>query len=102
MGIIAQVQLRFSRGRAIRLAGARSTVYWPARISGIGKTDPLGRERSFMKISTYALAVAIAGLAISTPAAAQYEGRQEQTTIRGQSGSASSKSEEEVKAQQEA
>lgn len=55
-----------------------------------------------MKISTYALAVAIAGLAISTPAAAQYEGRQEQTTIRGQSGSASSKSEEEVKAQQEA
>ena len=55
-----------------------------------------------MKISTYALTVALAGLGISTPASAQYEGRQEQTTIRSQSGGASSKSEEEVKAQHEA
>ena len=55
-----------------------------------------------MKISTYALAAALAGFGFSTTAAAQYEGRQEQTTIRGQSGSASSKSEEEIKAQQEA
>lgn len=55
-----------------------------------------------MKTSTHALAVALTGLIISTPAAAQYQGRQEQTTIRGQSGSASSKSDEEVKAEQEA
>ena len=43
-----------------------------------------------MKTSTLALATALAGLAIAAPAAAQdsgYGGRQEQTTIRGQSGS---------------
>jgi tetratricopeptide (TPR) repeat protein len=55
-----------------------------------------------MRISTYALAAALASIAVSVPAAAQYQGRQEQTTIRGQSGSASSKSEEEAKAQKEA
>lgn len=58
-----------------------------------------------MKTSTLALAIALAGFAIVTPAAAQrdtgYEGRQEQTTIRGESGSAASKSQdEEVKEQQ--
>ena len=72
-----------------------------------------------MKISKYALAIALAGFAISMPAAAQYgsppppstggsqptgddeddedegyQGRQEQTTIRGASGSASSRSQE--------
>lgn len=55
-----------------------------------------------MKTSMHALAVALTGLIMSTSAAAQYQGRQEQTTIRSQSGSASSKSEEEVKTQQEA
>ena len=55
-----------------------------------------------MRISTYALATAIAGIAVSVPAMAQYGGRQEQTTIRSQSGAASSKSEEEAKAKAEA
>lgn len=80
-----------------------------------------------MRTSTYALALALAGLAISTPAAAQYgsppppssggdqppsdddddddggyQGRQEQTTIRGQSGSSSSRSQDKEKAQKQA
>jgi tetratricopeptide (TPR) repeat protein len=55
-----------------------------------------------MRISTYALAAAIAGITVSVPAAGQYQGRQEQTTIRAQSGAATSKSEEEAKAKAEA
>jgi tetratricopeptide (TPR) repeat protein len=50
-----------------------------------------------MRTSTNALAIALAGLTISVPVTAQdtgYQGRQEQTTIRGQSGSASSKNQE--------
>jgi tetratricopeptide (TPR) repeat protein len=72
-----------------------------------------------MKISTYALAFTLAGIAFSAPAAAQYgspppptsgstpepedegyQGRQEQTTIRGQSGSASSRSQDKAKQKQ--
>jgi tetratricopeptide (TPR) repeat protein len=40
-----------------------------------------------MKTSTYALAIALAGIATSVPAEAQYSGRQEQPAIRAQSGS---------------
>jgi tetratricopeptide (TPR) repeat protein len=56
-----------------------------------------------MKISNIALAITLAGFAITTPAAAQYDEpkgtKNTQTTIRGQSGSASSKSQEKVEAQ---
>ena len=78
-----------------------------------------------MKISKYALAIALAGFAIPTPAAAQYggspppstggsqpsseeeeddgyQGRQEQTTIRGASGSAASKRQEKAEKEQAA
>ena len=75
-----------------------------------------------MKISINALAIALAGFTISMPASAQYgsppppstggnqppgdegeyQGRQEQTTIRSGSGSAASKSQDKQKAQQAA
>ncbi|MFL5142236.1 MAG: hypothetical protein ACJ8DP_02670 [Microvirga sp.] len=59
-----------------------------------------------MKTSTYPLAIALAGITISAPVAAQYAEptatRNTQTTIRGQSGSASSKSEEKATDQQSA
>jgi hypothetical protein len=75
-----------------------------------------------MKISSNALAIALAGLTISMPVSAQYgsppppttggnpppsdeggyQGRQEQTTIRSGSGSAASKSQDKDKAQQAA
>jgi tetratricopeptide (TPR) repeat protein len=60
-----------------------------------------------MRISIYALAIALAGLTISAPAAAQYDDqtkgtKNSQTTIRGQSGAASSKSQEQQQAEQQA
>lgn len=57
-----------------------------------------------MRTSTFALATAIAGLAMATPAVSQpiEQTKNTQTTIRGQSGSASSKSEAEAKAKTEA
>jgi hypothetical protein len=59
-----------------------------------------------MKISKYALAMALAGMTISTVAAAQYDEpkgtKNTQTTIRGQSGSSSSKSQEKAQAEQTA
>jgi tetratricopeptide (TPR) repeat protein len=56
-----------------------------------------------MRISTYTLAVALAAT-VAAPALAQpmEQTKNTQTTIRGQSGSASSKSEEQAKTQQEA
>lgn len=76
-----------------------------------------------MKISTLALAIALAGITVAAPAAAQYgapkppatggqqptsddddegyQGRQEQTTIRSGSGSAASRSQEQTKQQKQ-
>jgi len=59
-----------------------------------------------MKVSTYALAIGLAGFTFSASAAAQYDepkgAKNTQTTIRGGSGSAVSKSEEKAKQKQEA
>lgn len=59
-----------------------------------------------MKISIQTMAIALAAVAVSAPAAAQYDEprgtKNTQTTIRGQSGAAVSKSQEEVEAQQAA
>ena len=60
-----------------------------------------------MQISKYAVAIALVAVTVSVPASAQDEDRMKgtkntQETIRGQSGSASSKSQEKTKEQQEA
>jgi tetratricopeptide (TPR) repeat protein len=57
-----------------------------------------------MKISTYALALALGGFTLAMPALSQPidQTRNTQTTIRGQSGGAVSKSEEKTKEQREA
>ena len=60
-----------------------------------------------MKISVHAMAIALAAMAISMPAAAQYDDQTKgtkntQTTIRSQSGSASSKKQEKAEEQQAA
>ena len=56
-----------------------------------------------MKISTYALAVALGGLTLATPAIAQQmeQTKNTQTSIRSSSGSAASKSEEKPEEKQQ-
>jgi len=88
---------------AKRLAVARQRVYVPARIFFLlAITGPEGRERRTMKISTYALAVALSGLTLPSAAVSQpiEQTKNTQTTIRGQSGSAASKSQQKETEQQ--
>jgi hypothetical protein len=94
----------FSRRRAFGLAAAGSAVYGPGAHFQTSQTGPDRVERSKMRSSTIALATALAGLTLATPAYSQpmEQTKNTQKAIRGQSGGAVSKSEEEAKAKQEA